>query len=604
MDWRKHKPNLAKPKAEFMGTFCSISADRAGHEPEEAASQKVRPVFMSKMPPTWITEKITRQKMREMVETSALTNAQTYHERRDALILEERSCAFDASAQQNATSLEKEAARIVKAIRADDVVKVYATEKDSHGNHRSVADHFIGNVEIINKTELIKVAKQLPKGAHLHCHYNSCLPPKFLIEHARSVEMMWIKSTESLSTDAGRKRAEIQFQVQEPPSLLVPAQVEGDLLAADYVSGAWMNYQNFQKAFGGTGAAEKWLESKMLLTEDEVYGVDQNVKDIWLRFDICTRMMKGLFSYESAFRSYTRACIQDFMKDKILYAEVRPNFPSNVLRKDTGIGTLGNAEMMEIIIEEVDCHQKEARRAGQYFGGMKVIYCCPRVFKAEQIKTSMEECIALKKRFPQLICGYDLVGSEDRGHPLKFFIDEFIWFREECRRQNLSIPFLFHAGETLQSGTEVDENLVDAVLLGSKRIGHGFALPKHPLLLDMVKKQGICLESCPISNEVLHLCSTIQGHSLPELLARGVHCTVNSDNGTFYSSTLSHDFYQTMIGSEYMDIIGWKVLCQWSLEHSCMEPAERVKAERVWKKDWDAFCNWVVDTYGSTYPAL
>lgn len=116
-------------------------------------------------------------------------------------------------------------------------------------------------------------------------------------------------------------------------------------------------------------------------------------------------MMKGLFGYESAFRSYTRACIQDFMRDRILYAEVRPNFPSNVLRKDTGVGTLGNADMMEIITEEVSRQQAEAKEVGRFFGGMKVIYCCPRVFEREKIKASMIECIALKKRFPHLICG-------------------------------------------------------------------------------------------------------------------------------------------------------------------------------------------------------
>jgi len=38
------------------------------------------------------------------------------------------------------------------------------------------------------------------------------------------------------------------------------------------------------------------------------------------------------------------------------------------------------------------------------------------------------------------------------------------------------IPFIFHAGETLGDGTEADNNLYDAILLGTKRIGHGFVL--------------------------------------------------------------------------------------------------------------------------------
>jgi len=33
---------------------------------------------------------------------------------------------------------------------------------------------------------------------------------------------------------------------------------------------------------------------------------------------------------------------------------------------------------------------------------------------------------------------------------------------------------MFHAGETLGDGDQADENLYDAILLGSKRIGHAY----------------------------------------------------------------------------------------------------------------------------------
>jgi adenosine deaminase CECR1 len=124
---------------------------------------------------------------------------------------------------------------------------------------------------------------------------------------------------------------------------------------------------------------------------------------IWQRFDICTRMMKGLFGYESAFRSYTRACIEDFVKDKIQYAEIRPNFPSNVLRCDNGIDTIDNRGMMRIIIAEIQ--RQRAVNPEADFGGLKVIYCCPRSFSNEKIKDSLIECIQLKEEFPDLMCG-------------------------------------------------------------------------------------------------------------------------------------------------------------------------------------------------------
>lgn len=257
-------------------------------------------------------------------------------------------------------------------------------------------------------------------------------------------------------------------------------------------------------------------------------------------------MMKGLFGYESAFREYTKACIEDFIKDKIQYAEIRPNFPSNILRCDNGTDTIDNRGMMRIIIEEVGRYTREI----PFFKGLQVIYCCPRSFSNERVLDSMNECIDLEQEFPGLMCGmfpderfmhyanevigYDLVGSEDRGRPLRDFVPQFLWFQKRCQELNLKIPFMFHAGETLDTGTSTDLNLLDAVLLNSKRIGHGFALTKHPEVLEMVKEKNICIELCPISNEILHLTSTIKGHAVPDLLARGVHCTVNSDNGTFY----------------------------------------------------------------------
>ena len=98
----------------------------------------------------------------------------------------------------------------------------------------------------------------------------------------------------------------------------------------------------------------------------------------------------------------------------------------------------------------------------------------------------------------------------------------------------VNIPFLFHCAETLDIGTDTDGNLVDALLLGSKRIGHGFALARHPYTMEQMKKWNICLELCPISNEILGLTPRVNGHSMYTLLANNVHCTVNSDNGTIF----------------------------------------------------------------------
>jgi len=69
--------------------------------------------------------------------------------------------------------------------------------------------------------------------------------------------------------------------------------------------------------------------------------------------------------------------------------------------------------------------------------------------------------------------GFDLVGAEDKLNPLIYYIEPLLRFRERQKEEGVDIPFIFHAGETLGDGTEADLNLYDAVLLGTKRIGHG-----------------------------------------------------------------------------------------------------------------------------------
>jgi adenosine deaminase CECR1 len=97
------------------------------------------------------------------------------------------------------------------------------------------------------------------------------------------------------------------------------------------------------------------------------------------------------------------------------------------------------------------------------------------------------------------------VGAEDRKNHIGYYRKELLAFRKTCKKMKLDIPFMFHAGETLLhtggSSDPKNSNLYDAVLLKSKRIGHGFALMKHPHLVKSFKKTaaspGICIKLCP-----------------------------------------------------------------------------------------------------------
>jgi adenosine deaminase CECR1 len=113
-----------------------------------------------------------------------------------------------------------------------------------------------------------------------------------------------------------------------------------------------------------------------------------------------------------------------------------------------------------------------------------------------------------------------------------------------CRRDALS---------TGSSRDSSNSNRYSAVVLGRKRVGHGFAciLPTGTARNDQSigslivtvsinrsretgKDNGTCVELCTVSNELLRLCGNIKEHPFTEVLAAGIPCTWNRDNASLF----------------------------------------------------------------------
>ncbi|EPE03271.1 adenosine amp deaminase [Ophiostoma piceae UAMH 11346] len=520
---------------------------------------------------------------------------------------EEAALAFDDPIRQIASPAEKLANDVLLRLKEQDQELVFkkAETHRGYGNqmHEPFAgDHFLTNVELIKKTEVLKAAQHMPKGAHLHIHFNACLAPSVLLDIARRMDCILIMSTRPLVTVAGEHPlenfylCEIQFEIKCVENMTKPT---GNLLSADYIPGHRMPFREFLDAFPADTVgkpAMDWLVSKLTFDEKETYDIHQTANGAWSRFNGRTRMMKGLFNYQTAYIEYTKQFLQSLLDDNIQYAEIRPNFmATNQLWKDDGTEKLANEDIVGIIVNICDTFKSE--NPTKNFDGIKIIYCTPRSFDRDMVRFALRECIEFKQRWPDYIAGFDLVGEESNGKPLHMFMPELLEFQQACDELRISIPFLFHCGETLDKGTAVDGNLFDALLLKSKRIGHGFALPNHPHVMQEMKKNKVCVEVCPISNEILGLTPRIGGHAVYNLLANSVPCTVASDNGTLFRSTLSHDFYQVLVGKADMGLYGWRRLAEWSLEHSCLEPEQLQAARAHWLNDWRDYVVWLLKTY-------
>ncbi len=47
-----------------------------------------------------------------------------------------------------------------------------------------------------------------------------------------------------------------------------------------------------------------------------------------------------------------------------------------------------------------------------------------------------------------------------------------------------------------------------------------------------------------------------------------------------------------------MTIHGWKQLAIWSIEHSCLSEEQITEAKSIYAREWEYFCERVVDKYG------
>jgi adenosine deaminase CECR1 len=65
-----------------------------------------------------------------------------------------------------------------------------------------------------------------------------------------------------------------------------------------------------------------------------------------------------------------------------------------------------------------------------------------------------------------------------------------------------------------------------------------------------------------------------------------------------HSNSMSHEFYQIIVGAPTMSLYSWKQLARWSLDYSCLSPADIKAGHAILANDWRAFCRFVKKEYG------
>ena len=139
------------------------------------------------------------------------------------------------------------------------------------------------------------------------------------------------------------------------------------------------------------------------------------------------------------FRDYFIEALDEFRLDNVQYLEFRGLLPEVY---DLNGQIYDKTTVMKIYRDAFMQYKKDHTD----FSGGKLIYSSIRFGPPSNILVDVKFALMLKSQFPDYVAGYDLVGQEDPGEPLLYYLDPLLYPQQQNPPVNL--PFFFHAGET------------------------------------------------------------------------------------------------------------------------------------------------------------
>ncbi len=179
----------------------------------------------------------------------------------------------------------------------------------------------------------------------------------------------------------------------------------------------------------------------------------------------------------------------------------------------------------QTVIDGLSRAQKDAE--AQYGLTSSLILCFLRHLPEE----AAFDTLAMAEPFLDRIIGVGLDSSEV-GHPPSKFAKVF------ARARDLGLKLVAHAGE--EGPPEYVYEALD--ILQIDRIDHGNRSLEDPALVARIRDAGLTLTVCPLSNHKLCVVPDLAAHPIPDMLARGLKATVNSDDPAYFGGYVNDNF--------------------------------------------------------------
>ncbi|MBD3167280.1 hypothetical protein GF324_11825 [bacterium] len=479
-------------------------------------------------------------------EPSVETDREQYLRQRDAWL--ERDRADRLSADLSLTASEQRADSVLSALKAPWL----ALPK-----HRFPPAHRFHEVRpMYDRSVLLTVMDSLPKGGLLHCHPSATGDFDVLMEATYKPEAWIYTGPGSDETVAWSWR----WSEEQPGE-------------------QWRRMIDLRAEADDTSAFNQWL------LETITSGLEDYEKgDIWVDFEN-NFLRKWRFGGHPALRQryFVETCLQ-LAREKILWVE----FHTWVGPRRKPDGSLrSNEEEMQWWSDLVDT----VRSTGFPHFDIKLVAAASRQSTPKEVHAYWLRLIDFLEHHPDRVIGFDLVSEEDKGRSNLDYLDAFLDIEHRMQEKGLAFVPYIHSGE---SNRLDNRNLFDAILMGTRRIGHGYALERHPYLVQQVIERNICLEVCPISNQTLDYVDDLRNHPAVMWLATGVPFVLSSDDPGLMRYRWSYDWVAAVLGWD-LSIADIRMLIENSFAYGGLTDEQRPAVHAAWQQQWDDFIAWLAD---------
>ncbi|RKO84871.1 hypothetical protein BDK51DRAFT_23988 [Blyttiomyces helicus] len=442
---------------------------------------------------------------------------------------------------------------------------------------------FVVGREIMRRSEVYALLEGMPKGGLLHAHSAAAVDVGWMIREAVRLGNCWIRFVVSASFCLQILSLSPHRIDQVAPGVWLPDFMFSRMLPD--MDPRWRPLDTVRRAYpGGAEAFDEALEFNVSISSSHPEIDYPTDRVAWSKFEHCFDVVESLLRYMPLLRSHLLRIIETSLADGITLIELRW-VPTTTYDLSGRIYTVPETlDAMHDVAEAFKVEQPE-------FGGVGFIPALFRGDDVEVVGAQLRELADVRVGREEWIFGFDLVGEEIVGNAVISRrvgvggrVDNY------AQSLNTTLPLFLHAGETLLAGPAPDDNLYDALVLGTRRIGHGVSLVRHPALIDLVIKEGIAVEVCLISNSMLRYVPNIQNHPVIDLLMHGVPVVLSSDDPALLGyHGVTPDFYMLYMSFDTIDLASLKQLALNSIIYSGLSAHKKAMEVERWSRRWDAW---------------